>query len=112
MNHKTPLILAVGMAMAVAGLYAWDQNATTTIGAVTWLPSVSEDVPESQPEPKPRFRIEDHLTVLEFQLDDETPCVMVFAPSSGPIRLAGPSIPGKAGISCDWHFRLFRKEGS
>lgn len=105
MNHKTPLILAVGMAIAALGLFAWDQNATTTDFAVPWLPSVSEDVPESQPEPTPQYRIEDHLTIVEFQLNDETPCVMVFAPSSGPIRLAGPSIPGKAGISCNWQYR-------
>ena len=57
-----------------------------------------------QTEPAPQYRIEDHLTFIEFELDDGTPCVMVSSPSSRPVRLAGPSIPGRGGVSCNWGY--------
>jgi len=63
---------------------------------------IIEATPESSPPTE--YRLVDHLTVVEFELDDGTPCVMVAAPSSRPVRLAGPSIPGQGGVSCNWNF--------
>ena len=44
MNHKTPVILAIGMAIAALGLFAWDQNASQPIAVAE---GKLEDVPES-----------------------------------------------------------------
>ena len=72
------------------------------IGIFLWDYSVAPNNEHEQVEPKQRYRVEDHLTFIEFELDDGTPCVMVAAPG---VRtgLSG-SVPGKGGVSCDWDY--------
>lgn len=90
MNDKLPLMLAV--AMAAVGLLAF--VLTHEDGSVQAV---------EQSETAPQYRFEDHLTVIEFELDDGTPCIMVATRSPGRVRLAGPGIPGQGGISCNWN---------